>query len=89
MRKNIQYVEILFCAVYCFQDNFRAKKVLAPSKNHSKSPIMCFARIKKITYRTIRNSDALIVKIGGWTGPYIKFPIMFWLHRCAVTVWNM
>jgi hypothetical protein len=44
MRKNIQYVEILFCAVYCFQDNFRVKKVLAPSK----SPIMCFARIKKL-----------------------------------------
>jgi hypothetical protein len=26
----------------CAQDNLGVKKVLAPSKNHSKSPIMCF-----------------------------------------------
>jgi hypothetical protein len=51
-------------ALRCAQDNLGVKKVLAPSKNPSKSPIMCFGRIKK-TSRTIRNSGALII-ITAW-----------------------
>ncbi len=30
MRKNIQYVEIMFFAFYCAQDNFGVKKNLGP-----------------------------------------------------------
>ncbi len=33
--------------VHCAQDILGVKKVLALSKNYTKSPIMCFARIKK------------------------------------------
>jgi hypothetical protein len=62
MRKNIQYVEIMFFAFYCAQDNCGVKKILTHSKNPSKSPTMCFARIKNYTSCTMRNSDALIVK---------------------------
>jgi len=34
-------------ALRCAQDYLGVKKVLAPLKNLLKSPIMCFARIKK------------------------------------------
>jgi hypothetical protein len=49
-------------ALHCAQGNLGVKKVFAPSEIPSKLPIMCFARIKKIISRTIRNSGALIVK---------------------------
>jgi hypothetical protein len=41
--------------------NLGVKKVVAPSKNSSKLPIMCFAPHKKITSRILKISGTLIV----------------------------
>jgi hypothetical protein len=38
---------------------FRAKKVLAPSKNPLKCPIICFVREKKIISWTFKSSSTL------------------------------
>ncbi len=65
------------------QDNLGFKKVLAPSKNSSISPIMCFCPHKKITPRTIRISGALIVicVYESLTGTFLVHPELFHLLK--------
>jgi len=47
-------------ALRCAQDNLGVKKILAPSKNTSKSPIMCFCSHKKITSRMIKKEEVFV-----------------------------
>jgi hypothetical protein len=43
------------------QDNLEVEKVLVPSKNIEKSPLMCFAVIQKMTSQTIRIFGAFVL----------------------------
>jgi hypothetical protein len=40
-------LKVLDIVFFYAQDNLVVKKVAAPSKNHAKCPIICFARDKK------------------------------------------
>jgi hypothetical protein len=69
---------------------FRGQKCLGPLEKPSKSPIMCFARIKKITSRTIRNSSTLIVKsysyIYSYKSQFQKTPILRFDITCMMNI---